>query len=109
MRTLIRIAMNVERTNSTIRDGGMPKLIEDAVARLKPEAAYFYAEHGKRCAMFVCDLQDQSDIPVIAEPFFQQTGATVEITPVMNLDDLKSGLNKAMAASGAGEYTGASL
>ena len=109
MRMLIRVSMNVERSNAVIKEGSLPKLIEDTIARLKPEAAYFYPEHGKRCAMFVCDMQDQSDIPAIAEPFFMHTGATVEIVPVMNLNDLKTGLNKVMAAMGAGEYTGAGV
>lgn len=101
MRTLIRISMDVERGNAVIKDGTLPNLIEETIARLHPEATYFYPEHGKRCAVFVCDMNDQSDIPVIAEPFFLQTGAQVEFIPCMNLDDLKAGLNRVMSSSSA--------
>lgn len=100
MRTMIRISMDVERGNAVIKDGTLPKLIEDTITRLNPEASYFYPEHGKRCAVFVCDMKDQSDIPVIAEPFFSQTGATVEFVPCMNLNDLKAGLNRMMSTAG---------
>lgn len=97
MRTLVRISMDVERSNEAIKSGALPKLMERAHAQLKPESAYFFSEHGKRSAQFVFDMADPSDIPAIAEPWFMETGATVEFFPVMNADDLKTGLQKAIA------------
>lgn len=38
------------------------------------------------------DLDDSARIPVIAEPLFQQLGATVEFIPVMNAEELQRGL-----------------
>jgi hypothetical protein len=38
--------------------------------------------------LYVADLKDPSDIPVIAEPLFQLYNAAVEFIPVMNFDDL---------------------
>jgi len=58
---------------------------------LKPEAVYFYPEHGVRTTLVVFDLKSPGDMPVIAEPLFRQ-GATVEFSPVMNLDDLQAGM-----------------
>jgi hypothetical protein len=61
---------------------------------LKPEAAYFLADDGRRTALMVFDLVDTSDIPSIAEPFFTTMNASVAIVPVMNADDLRRGLEK---------------
>jgi hypothetical protein len=40
-------------------------------------------------------LKDPSDIPVIAEPLFENLNAAVEFLTVMNVDDLKKGFEKA--------------
>jgi len=61
---------------------------------LKPEAAYFYPEGGKRHAMFVFDMKSSSDMPGIAEPFFQELNADVVLSPCMNPADLAAGLKK---------------
>jgi hypothetical protein len=84
--------MNVESANRAIRDGVLPKLMEQTMAMLKPEAAYFTSVNGERTAFFVFDLKSTSDIPSIAEPLFQQLGAKIEFSPVMNAEDLKTGL-----------------
>lgn len=99
VRTLVRITMDMESGNAAIRNGTLARIIADAMERLKPEASYFYAEGGKRAALLVIDLKDQSDIPMIAEPFFNGMKATVEFFPAMNADDLQIGLAKFMEAS----------
>jgi hypothetical protein len=60
----------------------------------KPEAAYFFPENGVRTALFVFDLKKESDIPYVVERFFSGLGANVTVTPVMNANDLKAGLQK---------------
>ena len=66
----------------------------DAMARMKPEAAYFTADNGYRTVYFFIDLADASDLPRMAEPFFTQLNARVDFQPVMNADDLKKGLSQ---------------
>jgi len=95
MRTLIRISFDTEKANGAIKNGVLGDLIRDVVERLQPEASYFFTDDGKRAALMVFDLKDVSDIPSIAEPFFMETGATVEFFPVMNAEELKTGLGKA--------------
>lgn len=94
MRTMIKVTVPVEAGNRAIRDGSLPKVIADAIERLKPEAAYFFPDRGIRTCLFVVDVKDASEIPVIAEPFFTQLDAAVDLTPVMNAEDLKKGLGQ---------------
>lgn len=61
---------------------------------LKPEAAYFLANDGKRSGILVFDMDDPSQIPQIAEPLFQALEAEVEFVPVMNADDLRRAFSK---------------
>jgi hypothetical protein len=92
MRTLLRITLDTEAGNRAILDGGLQKIIGGFIETTKPEAAYFGPHGGKRSAMFVFDMQDSSQIPALAEPFFIHLGAGIEMSPVMNLEDLQKGL-----------------
>jgi len=91
---MMRVTIPVEPGNAAIKSGRLPQLMGEAMARMKPEAAYFTADNGARTAYFFLDLKDQSDIPVYAEPFFQELNASIEFMPVMNADDLKKGLSQ---------------
>ena len=94
MRMMLKVSMPVEAGNAAVKDGGLKKVVEEAMGRLKPEAAYFFAENGCRTALMVFDLVDASDIPSIAEPFFTVLNAAVTMIPVMNGEDLAKGLQK---------------
>jgi hypothetical protein len=91
---LVKVSMPAEPGSAAVRDGRLPKVMGEQMDRLKPEAAYFFAEDGQRTALFVIDMKDPSDIPSVAEPFFTELHAKVDIAPVMNADDLKKGLAK---------------
>lgn len=92
MRMLLKATIPTELGNRAIKDGSFAKVMEATMAKLKPEAAYFVAERGRRCALFFFDMRDASDIPGIAEPLFVGLHAEIELVPVMNADDLKKGL-----------------
>ena len=94
MRTMMRVTIQVAAGNAAIKNNRLPQVMADAMARMQPEAAYFTADKGSRTAYFFVDLKDQSQIPVFAEPFFQELEASVEFMPVMNADDLKKGLSQ---------------
>ena len=61
----------------------VPKLLGEFLERLKPEAAYFFPEDGKRTALYVFDVQDEAQIPVVVEPFFR-VRRTEDATPLAN-------------------------
>jgi hypothetical protein len=94
MRMMLKVSMPVESGNTAVKDGLLKKVLEESMARLKPEAAYFFAENGCRTAMMIFDLADASDIPSVAEPFFTALSAAVTLVPVMNAEDLGKGLQK---------------
>jgi hypothetical protein len=88
MRVLLKVTMPVEKGNAGIKDGSLGKTIRSILADLEPEAAYFAAEDGKRAAFIVFEMQDPSQIPAVAEPWFLAFNASVEVRPVMNAEDL---------------------
>ena len=92
MRCLLKVSIPVEAGNDAISDGTLPKHLDTILNELKPEAAYFTAENGKRTAFLFLDLKDASQIPAAAEPFFLAFNAQVEFHPVMNLEDLKKAM-----------------
>jgi len=96
MRMMMKVSIPVEAGNKGVSEGALPKTVMAFVEQHKPEACYFNAEHGKRTATFVFDLTDPTMIPTIAEPFFMNLNAGIELTPVMNLADMKAGVEKAM-------------
>ncbi len=96
MRMMLRITFPTELANSAIKNGSFQQVLEATMNRLKPEASYFTANNGCRCAMLFFDMLDASEIPPIAEPLFTALNVEIELVPVMNADDLKRGLSAAM-------------
>lgn len=94
MRTMMKITVPVTAGNKGIQDGSLPRAVQNTLESLKPEAAYFGAEGGKRTAFLVFDLKDASQIPVICEPLFQGLDCDIQLTPVMNAQDLQTGLGQ---------------
>ncbi|MFF2777674.1 hypothetical protein ACFVU3_22505 [Streptomyces sp. NPDC058052] len=94
MRMLLKVEMNTESSNDLIRQGAVQGLMEEALGRIRPEAAYFTVENGCRTGYFFFDLAETSDMPAIAEPFFMRLGAKVHYSPVMNPEELAKGLGQ---------------
>jgi hypothetical protein len=92
MRMLLKYELGLTATNAAVRDGTMGEINERLMASTKPEAAYFGTENGRRTGYVVFDMVDPAQIPVIAEPLFQQAESRVEFIPVMNADELQRGL-----------------
>src|SRR5271165_4687187 len=86
MRFLFKISIPVEAGNAAARTGF--SAIRDILAQQKPEAAYFVSEGGKRTAHLILHMDDASQIPALAEPWFLALNAAVEVTPAMTPQDL---------------------
>lgn len=96
MRVMLKVVIPVEMGNKGIKEGFLPTTFMRFVETMKPEASYFLPEAGKRSGIFFFDLKDPSMIPTVVEPFFMNLNAAIELTPAMNLEDMKAGVEKAM-------------
>ncbi len=93
MRFMLIVHMpTTETANRVVREGRVGPILQDTMARLQPEAAYFGPLEGIRTAFLVIDLDDVSQIPSISEPFFQELGARIDFIPVMTAEDLAKGI-----------------
>jgi hypothetical protein len=89
MRMLLRVSIPVETGNAASKAGTLGPTVEQIVADLKPEAAYYFADdEGQRSCSIVFDMKDTSQIPAIAEPWFLAFNAKISLRPVMNPQDL---------------------
>ena len=70
MRFLLTVSMPKEPFNSLVRDGSVGEKISSILSDLNPEAVYFTEQTGTRGAILVIDVNDMSEIPKYAEPFF---------------------------------------
>lgn len=99
MRMLLKATLDNQKASEAIQAGTLGDAMQRVMEQLQPEAAYFYPEDGRRTAIFVFDMKDPSQLPMITEPFFQNTGADVRVTPAMDANDMRSGLEQ-LASSG---------
>ena len=89
MRMLLRVSIPVDTGNAAAKAGTLGSTIEQILADLKPEAAYFFADDdGRRSGSIVFDMKDSSEIPAAAEPWFFAFNAQVSFRPIMNPQDL---------------------
>jgi hypothetical protein len=95
MRMLLKISMPVGAGNEAAKSGALQQTIQATMAALKPEAAYFYPEDGKRTAIMIFEMTGSWQLPAIVEPLFTKLGASVHVTPVMSAEDLQRGFKEA--------------
>lgn len=105
MRMLLRVSIPVETGNAAVKAGTLGSTIEQILADLKPEAAYFFADdNGQRSGSIVFDMKDSSDIPAVSEPWFLALKAQVSLRPIMSPQDLaKAGASLGKAAEQYGK------
>ncbi|MFI4938689.1 MAG: hypothetical protein ACHQJ6_09340 [Candidatus Berkiellales bacterium] len=103
MRMLLKIQVPTEDGNFGLKEGKFNQIIDYFQTEFKPEAIYFLAEDGKRTGLIFVDMKDPSQIPAMAEPWFQALNANIEMTPVMIPSDLQkagSSIEKAIKTFG---------
>ena len=98
MRMMMKVSIPVQAGNRAIKAGVLPKTMMQFMEQYRPEGAWFTAEKGNRTAFFVFDLKNSADIPSICEPFFMNLDATIDLAPVMSVEEMKMGVERAMKA-----------
>ena len=98
MRMMMKVQIPTGPGNDAIKDGSLPQIVGPSLEALKAEAAYFTAEDGMRTALIFFEMNDSSEIPPAAEPYFVGLGAKITFSPVMNAQEMQSGVAKATEA-----------
>jgi hypothetical protein len=94
MRILLHVKMPHEPFNAAVRDGTVEQKMKQILEDAKPEAAYFTEYRGQRGAIMIINVNDPSEIPKFAEPWFLLFNADVEFHVAMTPDDLgRAGLD----------------
>jgi hypothetical protein len=88
MRFLIKVHIPVEAGNEAAKAGKLGSTIQSILEDQKPEAAYFSDDQGQRTGFLFLEMEEASQIPAIAEPWFLAFNARIEIHPVMVPEDL---------------------
>ena len=88
MRFLMKVTMPDEPFNNFVKNGSAGEKMQQILTELKPEAAYFIEMNGLRTGILIVNLDNTSDMPAKAEPWFLLFDAQVEFHPAMLPEDL---------------------
>ena len=95
MKILMTTRFPNEPFNSLMREGRVDEIMNEILESQKPEAVYFTEIEGERGCVSIIDINNQSQIPQYAEPFFLNFNAECHFSIAMTPQDLKvAGLNE---------------
>ncbi len=95
MRFLMNVTIPTADFNPLVKDGTAGGIIGQILEETQPEAVYFTEMNGNRGATLVVNVNDASDIPRYAEPWYLNFNATIEYRIAMTPEDLgKADLSK---------------
>jgi len=89
MRILMQVKFPIEPFNTYVKDGSAGAKMQKILADLKPEAAYFTEFEGHRGGIIIVNMENTSQIPALAEPWFLTFNASVELKLAMTPEDLE--------------------
>ena len=88
MKYIMKVRMELEKGNEALSDPQFGHKMNELLAEIKAEATYFSTIDGQRGGYIIVNMNDASEIPAIAEPFFLWLNADIEFMPVMKPEDL---------------------
>jgi len=92
---LLQVKIPHEAFNAAVRDGSVGGKMKQILEETKPEAVYFTEYDGQRGAIMIINLNDPSEVPKFAEPWFLSFNADVQFHIAMSPEDLgRAGLEK---------------
>jgi hypothetical protein len=88
MKYIMKVQIPQPHGNSLLRDPQFGHKMQKVLEEVKAESAYFTTIDGCRGGYVVVNMNDASEIPKIAEPFFLWLNANIDFIPVMTPEDL---------------------
>jgi hypothetical protein len=97
MKLLMHAKFSPQAFNEALRKGNLASKIRDILGDAKPDFAYFTEFDGRRGVLMLIDLNDPSEVPKFAEPWFLTFDADVQFHVAMTPEDLGKGDLEALA------------
>ena len=95
MRMILHAKIPHEKFNAAVRDGSVGGKVKKILDETKAEAVYFTNYDGHRGAIMILNIEDSSEVPKFAEPWFLSFNADVEFHVAMTPEELgRPGLEK---------------
>lgn len=88
MKYIMKVSMPGETANLRIKDPQFAAKMKEALTEVKAEAAYFGTICGDRGGYIIVNIDNASEMPAKAEPFFLWLNANIDFIPVMTPEDL---------------------
>ena len=88
MKYILKVKIPNPYGNELLKNPQFGMKMKEVLEEVKAEAAYFTTIDGCRGGYVVVNMNDASEIPAIAEPFFLWLNADIEFVPVMTPQDL---------------------
>jgi hypothetical protein len=89
MKFIMKMKMGSSEGGSEyLNDPNFGSKMKELLSDIKAEAAYFTTICGDRGAFIVVNMDDTSQMPALAEPFFLWLKAEIDWYPVMMPEDL---------------------
>lgn len=89
MRFILKVRIPDDRGNELLKDPQFGQKMQQLLADIKAEAAYFTSMCGQRGAYIILNMDDASELPAKAEPLFLWLHAEVDVNLVMKPEDLQ--------------------
>ena len=95
MRMLLHARIPHEEFNAAVRDGSVGRKMKQILDETRAEAVYFTEYDGRRWAIMIINIDDPSEVPKFAEPWFLSFNADVQFHIAMTPEELgRAGLEK---------------
>ena len=88
MRFVVTATWDMDAGNALAKAGTLGSTVQAILEDLKPEATYFVANEGQRTAIMIMNLDEASQMPAVAEPWFLALKARLQFQPAMRPEDL---------------------
>jgi hypothetical protein len=88
MKYIMKVQIPNPYGNELLKDPQFGTKMQKLLEEVKAESAYFTTIDGCRGGYVIVNMNDASEIPRIAEPFFLWLNANIDFIPVMTPQDL---------------------